>query len=58
VQVLAGARSEVMPPERARRFADAIPRATLELVEDVGHHVEFEAPELVARRIRELALAG
>lgn len=58
VQVLAGAQSEVMPEERARRFADAIPRATLELVEDVGHHVELEAPELVARRIRELALAG
>jgi esterase len=58
VQVLAGTQSEVMPPERARRFADAIPRATLELVEDVGHHVELEVPELVGRRIRELALAG
>jgi pimeloyl-ACP methyl ester carboxylesterase len=58
VQVLAGAQSDVMPPERARRFADAIPGAALELVDDVGHHVELEAPELVARRIRELALAG
>jgi pimeloyl-ACP methyl ester carboxylesterase len=53
--VVAGARSEVMPPEAARRFAEAIPGATLELVEGAGHHLELEAPELVARRIRELA---
>ena len=44
-----------MPPEAARRFADAIPGATLELVEGVGHHVELEAPGLVAERIRSLA---
>jgi hypothetical protein len=40
LQVLAGAQSEVMPPERTRRFADAIPRATricqLALAEPVG----------------------
>lgn len=54
VHVVAGARSEVMPPERARRFAAAIPGATLELVPGTGHHVELEAPELVARRIRDL----
>jgi pimeloyl-ACP methyl ester carboxylesterase len=54
VHVVAGARSEVMPPASARRFADAIPGATVELVADAGHHVELQAPELVARRIREL----
>ena len=55
VHVLAGARSAVMPPESARRFAGAIPGATLEIVDGVGHHVELEAPELVAERIRSLA---
>ena len=57
VHVVAGSRSEVMPPASARRFAEAIPAATLELVEDAGHHVELEAPALLARRIRELVAA-
>jgi pimeloyl-ACP methyl ester carboxylesterase len=46
--VLAGSESAVMPPHRARRFADAIPGGTLELVEGVGHHVELEAPARIA----------
>ena len=54
VHVMAGSRSPVMQPDAARRFADAIPGATLELVEGVGHHVELEAPGLVAERIRSL----
>ena len=53
--VMAGSLSDVMPPESARRFAEAIPGATLELVEGAGHHLELERPELVAERIRELA---
>jgi len=40
-----------MPPESARRFADAIPDATVEIVEGAGHHVELHAPELLARRV-------
>jgi pimeloyl-ACP methyl ester carboxylesterase len=55
VSVMAGAESDVMPPEAARRFAAAIPDAELEIVEDAGHHVELEAPDRVADRIRELA---
>jgi pimeloyl-ACP methyl ester carboxylesterase len=55
--VKAGSLSDVMPPESARRFAEAIPSATLELVEGAGHHLELERPELVAERIRELAYA-
>ena len=46
-----------MPPAKARRFAEAIPGATLELVEGAGHHVELEAPQLVAERILEVARA-
>jgi pimeloyl-ACP methyl ester carboxylesterase len=55
VHVMAGSESEVMPPDAANRFSEAIPEATLELVEGVGHHVELEAPRLAAARIRELA---
>jgi 3-oxoadipate enol-lactonase len=56
-RVLAGSLSDVMPAEQARRFAGAIPGATVELVEGAGHHVELEAPHIVARRILELARA-
>jgi pimeloyl-ACP methyl ester carboxylesterase len=49
--VMAGSESEVMPPKSAHRFADAIPGATVEIVEGAGHHVELDAPELVAERI-------
>jgi pimeloyl-ACP methyl ester carboxylesterase len=49
--VMAGSESEVMPPDSARRFADAIPSATVEVVDGAGHHVELDAPELVAKRI-------
>ena len=55
VRVVAGAESPVMPPEAARLFAAAIPGATLELLDGIGHHVELEAPEVVAERIRLLA---
>ena len=53
-RVLAGAESEVMPPVAAKRFAAAIPGATVEILEGVGHHVELEAPEQVAAQILEL----
>jgi len=52
--VMAGAESGVMPPAAAERFAAAIPGAVLEVIAGVGHHVELEAPEAVAARIREL----
>ena len=45
----------VMPPERARSFAAAIPGGTVENADGAGHHVELDAPQLVARRILELA---
>jgi len=54
-RVLAGSASEVMPPDRAERFAAAISSCELEIVDGVGHHAELEAAELVAARIIETA---
>ena len=53
--VMAGSQSNVMPPDKAHRFAEAIPKATVELVDGAGHHVELDAPQIVAERILELA---
>jgi pimeloyl-ACP methyl ester carboxylesterase len=58
VHVVAGTESAVMSPESARRFAEAIPDATLELAAGAGHHVELDAPALVAERIDRLAQAS
>jgi 3-oxoadipate enol-lactonase len=59
VRVMSGSESDVMTPDAAERFAAAIPDAVLEMVDGVGHHVELEAPERIAARIRELvALRG
>jgi pimeloyl-ACP methyl ester carboxylesterase len=55
IGVMAGVESDVMPPKSAQSFTAAISGATLELVDGVGHHVELEAPERVAVRVRELA---
>ncbi|HET8873940.1 MAG TPA: alpha/beta hydrolase [Gaiellaceae bacterium] len=54
-RIMSGSESDVMPPDSATRFAAAIPGAVLEVVNGVGHHVELEAAERVARRIRELS---
>lgn len=54
-RVMSGSESDVMPPDSARRFAAAIPGGVLEVVDGVGHHVELDAAEHVARRILELS---
>jgi esterase len=56
--VIAGSESDVMPPDKARRFAEAIPGSTVEIVDGAGHHVELGAPELVAERILEFSARG
>ena len=58
VHVQAGSESDVMPPDAARRFAAAIPDATVEIVEGAGHHPELEAPERVAAALRRLVTAA
>lgn len=54
-RIMSGSASDVMPPDSATRFAAAIPGAVLEVVNGVGHHVELDAAEQVARRILELS---
>lgn len=45
VLVLAAGEDRVMPPERARALASAIPAARLEVVEGSGHALVVEQPE-------------
>jgi len=54
VHVQAGSESEVMPPDAARRFAAAIPGATVEIVDGAGHHPELDAAARVADAIHAL----
>ena len=54
-RVMAGSASDVMPPDAARRFAAAIPRCEVEVIDGAGHHVELEAPGRVAARILDVA---
>jgi pimeloyl-ACP methyl ester carboxylesterase len=56
--VIAGSQSNVMPPDKARPFAEAMPAGALELVPGAGHHVELEAADLIAARILELTRDG
>jgi pimeloyl-ACP methyl ester carboxylesterase len=51
---MAGSKSSVMPPQKARRFAGAIPDGSLELVGGTSHPLELEAPSVFAARIIEL----
>ena len=52
--VVWGASDPYQKPEWARRLRDAIPGATLRLI-DAGHFVPWERPEELAKEIRTLA---
>lgn len=49
--VISGSESDVMAPDTARRFGEAIPGCTVEIADGAGHHAELDAPDLVAERI-------
>ena len=49
--VVWGAADKVMPRACADQYCDAIPNATLEIVEDAGHVVELERPDHLAQLI-------
>lgn len=54
VLVLVGAKDVVTPEAHSRAIADALPRATLVVVEGAGHMVALERPELVTQHLRDL----
>jgi len=56
--ILHGAEDAVVPIDVARQYAEALPNATLDVVPDAGHLVEYGDPEAIAQRIAAFALAG
>jgi 3-oxoadipate enol-lactonase len=51
--VVTGADDKPTPPKRARRIAERIPGARLEIVPDCGHSSTVEQPDTVTRQITE-----
>ena len=49
--VCPGEHDILLPPERSRLVADAIPNAELALIAGAAHFVPFQAPDLFARRV-------
>jgi len=54
VRALFGAQSPILPSDPVGSLRERAPRAEIEVVEDCGHFVPEEHPELVAARAREL----
>lgn len=52
--VIAGAADALIPPDRARELAAAIPGARLHVLDDTGHMSAMEAPREVARLLASL----
>lgn len=48
-----GAQDEIVPASVASQFSDALPNATLSVVEQCGHAVDMEQPEALHRLINE-----
>lgn len=46
--IIAGAEDRLRLPEEAQELRDAIPRASLEVVEESGHMIPLEQPEQLA----------
>jgi len=56
VLILGGEESDPIPPDLVRSQAARFPRAGVEIVPGVGHFLPMEKPELVAERIRRVAV--
>ena len=54
--VLWGASDRVVTPAYGRAYADAIPGARFELIEQAGHHPEIEQPQAFVERVLAFAL--
>lgn len=55
--VVWGAHDRIIPLDCGKQFAEALPNATLHVVEEGGHLLDFEAPESVAALIEVAAKA-
>jgi pimeloyl-ACP methyl ester carboxylesterase len=56
-QVITGADDVPTPPAKARRIADRIPGARLEIIPDCGHSATLEQPEIVTGLIGDFVTA-
>lgn len=52
--VLVGERDRLTPVSHARRLAELVPHAELDVLADVGHMLGYEAPDVVARHLARL----
>ncbi len=52
VLVACGVEDRVCPPELSREIADAVPGATLAVVEGAGHYLTLDQPDEMARLLR------
>lgn len=52
VQVLCGRQDRVTPPPMSQALADTLPNATLQWVDDAGHMLPLEHPQVVAAVLR------
>jgi pimeloyl-ACP methyl ester carboxylesterase len=51
VDIVYGALDPYLTPELAQEFDELLPNSTLTLVEDAGHYVQIDSPEIVAEAI-------
>ena len=56
--VVTGADDKPTPPAKARRIAERVPGARLEIVPDCGHSSTVEQPEIITRLIQEFLAAA
>jgi pimeloyl-ACP methyl ester carboxylesterase len=51
--VVWGGADEIVPSDCAAQYASILPNARLELLDEVGHNADLEAPEALAQLVRQ-----
>lgn len=52
MKIIWGRQDSWIPPDRAVRLAQMMPRAELELIDDAGHLIHFDAPVQLAMALQ------